>query len=379
MDVSIISGTFPQLKCGVGDYTYWLCSELKKYDVKLNVITSQNPQLVSLNGICITPLLERWSFCGLPVLLSFLKKNIADIVHLQYPTQSYKNKAMINIFPVFLKMMLPKTLFIVTLHDMATAHILNKLRILPFLFFADAIIVTACEEKEYLIKRFPFLEPKIKIIFIASSIKPHSVSTEEKEKIREEIGVGEEEILLSHFGYILPKKGLEVLLEALKRLKQDGYRAKLIFVSDFFPQKDSYHRRLKNLAKKLGLSDSIIWAGYCTEQQVSRYLSSADIGIQAYPDGVSFRRSSFLAALAHGLAIVTTIDKKLPQGLKDHENILAVPAKNTDKFVGAIKELIDSRQLRVRLAGNAKLFSQAFSWENVAKEHFELYKSLLKK
>jgi glycosyltransferase involved in cell wall biosynthesis len=99
--------------------------------------------------------------------------------------------------------------------------------------------------------------------------------------------------------------------------------------------------------------------------------------VQLYSDGVSYRRGSFLAALCHGLPIVTTGNKKLPDGLRDQENILIVPRKDVKQLAEGIKKIIVSQQLRAKLGVNAKELSKRFSYEDVAKKHFELYNTLL--
>ncbi|MDD4955626.1 MAG: glycosyltransferase family 4 protein [Candidatus Omnitrophica bacterium] len=377
MNIYIISGTFPEMHCGVGDFTYRFCSELKKYGLTLNIVTTKNPQIKPLEGVTVTQLIKSWNFSGLFTLLDFFKKNKADIIHIQYPTQSYKDKAMINVFPVFLKLFLPKIRLIVTMHDIATAHIFNKIRAIPFFMFCDKIVLTVSEEKEYLAKKMPFLRSKLEVIHISSNIKPVTMDSGEKKLIRQKLGVLEGETLISNFGYILPKKGLETLLYCLKILKEEGSLIKLIFISEFLPQENKYHASLKGLACSLNVSDLIIWTGYCPEEEASRYLLSSDICVELYDDGVSYRRGSFLAALCHGLPVIVNIKEKLPDGLKDSENILAVPVKDAKKLADAVKKLIASGELRARLGCFAKELSEIFSYENVAKEYFDLYNSVL--
>jgi len=378
MKVAIVSGTFPELHCGIGDYTYWLCAELKKYDTALSVVTSQNPQIKSLEGINLIQLVKSWDLLSLPTLLNFFRNNYADIIHIQYPTQSYKDKAMINILPIFLKILFPQIFLIVTIHDIATAHVFNKIRAIPFLVFADKVILTVTAEKDYLVKKLPFLRSKLEIISIGANINPIKISKEEREKIREKLNVKTDEILLSHFGYILPKKDLELLIYSLKLLNEKGQKVKLVFVSDFCPQTNKYHRRLEKMVHEFNLEKLVIWTGYCAQEEVSRYLLASDIGVQLYPDGVSYRRTSFLTALGHGLPVITTVNKQLPYGLEDHSNILAVPPRDTGKLVDAIKELMASEGLRRELSVKAKELSGRFSYENIAKEHFTLYQNLLK-
>lgn len=379
MNIYIISGTFPRLHCGVGDYTYCLCSELKKYDLILNVITTKSSQIEPLDGVNIIQLIENWDFSSLFSLLRFFKKNHADIIHIQYPTQSYKNKAMINILPIFLKLFFPGTVLIVTMHDVATAHIFNKLRAVPFFIFSDKIILTVEEEKKYLSGKLPFLRKKLEVVPVASNIKPVQLNAGEREKIRQKLGVKENETLISSFGYILPKKEMPVLLRSLKLLAGENFKVKLLVISEFSPETNKYHRRLRDLVGELALEGSVLWAGYCSREEVSQYLLSSDLCVQLYGDGISYRRGSFLAALGHGLAVVTSGKKLLPEGLKDQENILAVSHKNAGEVAEAVKKLIASEQLKKELGLKAKELSGRFSYGAIAKKHFELYGNISKK
>jgi len=387
MKVCMVSGTFPNMKCGVGDYTYRLSCELKKLGIELDVITSQNPQVIKDKGLKVDPIIEKWSFSNLPLLLKSIKTKKPDLVHLQYPTQAYKNRIAINFFPFIFGLTASGIPLVVTIHDAKTANPLNKLRLLPFLFSAKEIILTAEEERQYLLKRFPGLLSRLKVIHVGSNIKAHLFSRSQQEQIRSGLGLKEKEILLAHFGYILKKKGLEVMFYALRRLLDEGYRIKLALISEFNPQGDSYHARLKKLIARLGLEKIVIRTGYCDQKTVSGYLSSSDICVQIYQDGVSFRRTSFMTPLGHGLPIITTRPKNLPspcaqglglpQGLKERYNIIGVSVGDVEGLANAIKELIASGELRQKIGENAKIFSQQFSWRDIAQEHINLYDRLV--
>jgi glycosyltransferase involved in cell wall biosynthesis len=47
-------------------------------------------------------------------------------------------------------------------------------------------------------------------------------------------------------------------------------------------------------------------AGELPSDDLSRHIGACDVLVQPYPDGVSSRRSTLMAALAHGRAVVTT-------------------------------------------------------------------------
>lgn len=365
------------MKCGVGDYTYNLSTELNRHGVEVYVITSRDLRISRKGVVDIRPVIKRWDFSGLIPLLEKIKETTPAIVHLQYPTQAYRNKIMINIFPFIFRMFFRIPL-IVTIHDARTSHLLNKVRLVTFLFCAKNIIITSEEEKRYLAVRFPFFRDKLRLIYIGANIKNIHIGMEERKNIRKRLGVKGGEILIAHFGYILKKKRLEVIFYVLRQLLDDGYRIKLIMISDFNPDRDRYHASLKELVRRLNLARDVIWTGYSKPEDVSMYLASSDICIEIYPDGVSFRRGSFLAALSHGLPVVTTKGDILPKGLIEYHNILAVRGGDVDRLADSVKELISNPQMRERIGRNAKEFSRRFSWEDIARSHIELYNEVQK-
>ena len=377
MKICMVSGTFPNMRCGVGDYTYWLSLELKRLGIELDIITSHDSRVIKDENFDVAPIIKKWNFSNIPLLLRSIKAKKPDLVHLQYPTQAYKDRVAINIFPIIFTLAVSRIPLIVTIHDVKTANLLNKLRMITFLLCARKIILTAEEERRYLLKIFPNLSSKLEVIHIGANIKTFPFSQAERGRIRSGLGVKEEEILITHFGYILKKKRLEMIFYALRRLLDEGYKIRLAMISAFDPERNSYHARLKGITDRLNLEREIIWTGYCDQEKVSEYLSSSDISLQVYQDGVSFRRGSFMTPLAHGLPIVTTRVEGLPDGLKDHHNIIAVPVGDIKGLADGMKELIASAELRKRIGENAKIFSQRFSWRDIAQRHVELYTRLI--
>jgi glycosyltransferase involved in cell wall biosynthesis len=374
----MISGTLPNLRCGVGDYTHWLSLALRQRNIKLTVITSQDSLVKCIDGIDVQPIIKDWGFPAIPALIRSIKKSKADMVHIQYPTQAYKYKLMINFFPIFFKLC-HRIPIVVTVHDAKRAHFINKMRLIPFIFFIDKIVVTAYEEKKFLTIFFPWAKSKFEVVNIGSNFESCKLAQEEKISARLHLGVGENEILIVHFGFLFQKKKIDMIFYALKRLVKEGYGVKLIVIGDFHPARNRYHAKLNRLIGRLNLNQYVAWAGYCSREEVSRYLCSSDICVQIYSDGVSFRRGSFLAALNHGLPIITTVHKTLPGELRDRHHLLAIPLGDIDKLVGSIKELIESPDLRNRLAVNARRFSERFSWDKIADKHIELYQGCTRK
>jgi len=375
----MVSGTLSGMRCGVGDYTYQLCSELKRCsNVRLHVITSNNCDVKDIDGVEVRPFIKKWGFCALPTLVRAVKETDPDIVHIQYPTQAYKKGLMINLFPMIFKLMFQKVSMVVTVHDAKTAHALNKMRLLPLLLPADKTVVTAPEEERYLLKWFPFLKGKIEVIAIGPNIETKDFESEDRQKVRSGFGIAEEDVLISHFGYMLPKKRIEAILHALRQLLDEGFKARLVLISSFHPERDRYHARLKRIAERLDLGRVVLYTGYQQSEDVSRILSSSDICVQTYHDGVSFRRGSFIAVLCHGLPVVTTAVGRLPVGLENRKNLISIHPGDIGRLKEAVKELILRPELRKSLGRNGRLFSRRFSWKNIATENLTLYHDMLR-
>jgi glycosyltransferase involved in cell wall biosynthesis len=152
----------------------------------------------------------------------------------------------------------------------------------------------------------------------------------------------------------------------------------------------AYAQRVEALIDELGLSEQVMWTGYTPQEEVSANLLASDICVLPYRDGASFRRGSFMAALVHGLPIVTTHCARLPKSgrlrksmvshrlprLRDGENVLLVPPDDAAALAQAIARLADAPELRQKLGQGAKEMSKAFGWDRIAEQTLEVYHAI---
>ena len=97
-----------------------------------------------------------------------------------------------------------------------------------------------------------------------------------------------------------------------------------------------------------------------------------------------------MAALVHGLPIVTTYCARLPKSgrlrksmvsqrlpsLRDGENVLLVPPDDVAALTEAIACLADTPELRQKLGQGAKETSKAFGWDSIAEKTLEVYHAI---
>jgi glycosyltransferase involved in cell wall biosynthesis len=101
--------------------------------------------------------------------------------------------------------------------------------------------------------------------------------------------------------------------------------------------------------------------GELGSHDLSLHLSACDLMIQPYPDGITTRRSSAMAAIAHRLPVVTTKGELTEPIWSDSAAVSLVPVEDTDNFVSTACRLLDDAGERQRLSlAAAKLYQDSF-------------------
>jgi glycosyltransferase involved in cell wall biosynthesis len=151
-----------------------------------------------------------------------------------------------------------------------------------------------------------------------------------------------------------PRKGMEILIRALGRLKQAGvqFRACLVGRGELL-----HAHRL--LAQNLGLEGTTVLTGLVPDPFL--YLSCADIYVLP-----SIRESSgslaLLEALQAGAAVVASDVDGIPEDVKHGESALLVKSGSVPELTQALTNLLCNPDLRLRLANQGReLFATRFS------------------
>jgi glycosyltransferase involved in cell wall biosynthesis len=107
-----------------------------------------------------------------------------------------------------------------------------------------------------------------------------------KTEARKELGIGKEELLLLFFGFIRKYKGLDLLLDAMKILKEKILTTnpsspipKLLIAGEFYEDEKQYKEQIE----QLGISDQLILrTEFIPDSEVKYYLCAADVVVQPY-------------------------------------------------------------------------------------------------
>lgn len=100
--------------------------------------------------------------------------------------------------------------------------------------------------------------------------------------------------------------------------------------------------------------DRIAGAGALGAAELSAHLQACDVMLQPYIDGASTRRTTLMAALAHGVPVVTTAGRLSEPFWRDSAAVVTVPAGDTAALVAAAASLAGDGDRRRRLADAAR-------------------------
>lgn len=269
----MITGSYPPDICGVGDYTARFIDAADEKEWKLYY--SSNWRLVSLKK-------------KIREINSFECENI----FMQYPTQGYGWSLLPQMLCLYYSLFTNKT-FIVVLHELSQRSFKAKIASV-LLLLANRVIFTNDFEKKYAIHYLPFFKHKYFTIRILPNIAPANFDNTHSWVERQYDVV--------YFGHLRPLKGLEDFFDAINTIQKRGIKTlKVAIIGQVLPEYQTYVSDLKSKYSSLQLDYYLS----VSVEKVSALLNKAKIAFLPFPDGVSERRGSFLAAIYNGALVLT--------------------------------------------------------------------------
>lgn len=172
-----------------------------------------------------------------------------------------------------------------------------------------------------------------------------------------------------------PRKGLEILIQALSELKQKGKAVRLRAVGPF--ETVEYEKSIKDMADRLGVADMIDWIGFV--QQVNLEFHKMDVMIlpSLFGEGMPM---VILEAMAIGVPVIASHVEGIPEVLEHGQTGLIVPAGDAPQLAQTIAELIDGKYQWKNIREKAYQIQVAnYSDRSMAKAVASVYDHILKK
>lgn len=186
---------------------------------------------------------------------------------------------------------------------------------------------------------------KIKITYNAIDtdlFKPYSESHKKKirQKIKDKYSISSNDKIILFTGRLSKEKGLDVLLDALKKINVKDY--KLLIVGSIMHganEKNEYVNLVKHKAQEI--SPHVLFTGYVAHNKLANYYNAADIAvlpsIWEEPAGLTM-----IEALSCGTKVITTNSGGIPEYVKPYADILNSGKNLKNELCYAIEKSLNS-------------------------------------
>jgi glycosyltransferase involved in cell wall biosynthesis len=363
----------------------------------VHVITTQGCMAPANVRFKTYPMMRDWAWADGARLCASIRRINPSAILLIYSGFLYNDEPMITFAPTFIKRLVKRVPFVTQMEIVyppnyttfkkkitrKLAQILCGVKDVNYgygtlLRDSDRIIALGPAHLEIFESAYPSLGPKSEVIPPPPLLRIAPANGgKTRERSRAKLGVGKDEFLLAFFGYADHNKGIDTLFNALKLLRRENAKVRLVMIgggrgiskANLIQEKaqvTQYENRLLTLPDELGIGDAVTWlGGYCWESdEASEFLWGADACVLPFLEGATMSRSSLAAAAAHGLPLITTRAGSVERPLVHGTNVLLIPANNAEALSKAILDVMRNPDLKRRLAcGADKLAAEWFSWE----------------
>jgi len=129
---------------------------------------------------------------------------------------------------------------------------------------------------------------------------------------------------------------------------------------------DSTDYRQRLIASHPAWATRVHATGFLEDQQLASHLAACDVLLQPYPDGVTSRRTSVMACLSQGRAVVTTAGRLTEALWTASGAVVLADVAEPVRIAHEVLRLLDDATSRARLGARARqLYDETFTIDHV--------------
>lgn len=170
-----------------------------------------------------------------------------------------------------------------------------------------------------------------------------------------------------------PRKGMEVLIQALANLRQMGQAVRLRAVGPF--ETIEYEKTIKEMAVRLGVADAIDWIGFAQDVNTEFFKMDVLVLPSLFGEGMPM---VILEAMATGVPVVASDVEGIPEVLEHGRTGLVTPAGDAGRLAAALADLINNKYDWCAIREDAyRLQVENFSDRSMAEGVAKVYERVL--
>jgi glycosyltransferase involved in cell wall biosynthesis len=206
--------------------------------------------------------------------------------------------------------------------------------------------------------------------------------TEQRTRIRQQLGLGEADVLFMFAGAVRPEKGVIQLAQAFARLSDECYEAHLAVAggSKLWVEKSDVNydteQQVRVILDRAVERKRGFILGIISPAEITSYYAAADVFVLP-----SMFQETFglvvLEAFAAGIPVIAARSGGLPELVQDGKNGLLVDQGDVEGLYLAMRQLLLDRERRQRLGEEAQRTARAFPWEHTVDRLERIYDDAL--
>ncbi len=202
-----------------------------------------------------------------------------------------------------------------------------------------------------------------------------------RHRFKRQFGVEGRQIV-STFGLVDPRKGLEYVIGAMPRVIERNPNALYLIVGQTHPELqkkegETYRNSLVETARQAGVADHVKFVNeYLTQRQIVDYLLATDVYVTPYLDPNQITSGTLAYALGAGKAIVSTPYLHAREVLEDGRGIL-VPFRDADAIATAVNSLLADPVAKKRYEERAYDYGKEMAWPAIGRRVLALMRDVL--
>lgn len=188
---------------------------------------------------------------------------------------------------------------------------------------------------------------------------------------RQNINIGNKNIILLSVSYLIERKGIDFNLKAFSKILSKYPNLKYIIIGDGVEKK-----RLQDLAEKLGIYEKVEFLGMLSHEDVMKKMAEADIF--SLPSWNEAFGVVYIEAMAHGKPVIGCKGEGIEDFVEDRKTGMLVNPKDTDSLVKAIYYLLSNPEEAKRIGERARrLVLEKYTWTKNAEKTIKVYQEAL--
>ncbi|HXK11870.1 MAG TPA: glycosyltransferase [Vicinamibacteria bacterium] len=233
----------------------------------------------------------------------------------------------------------------------------------------DGAIAVSRSTRDFLVSERFVPQERVRLIWNGAPLDEFApVSRERAARVRRELGLGPDAVVVGTIGRLNAQKGHRFLVEAAARLLPRRPGTRVLIVGD-----GDLSGELRGRAAALGLADAVVFAGHRTD--VPDLLGALDVFcISSLYEGTPL---ALFEAMASGKAVVSTSVDGCREVLEDGRTGLLVPPADAAALADGLDRVIGDAGLRESLGRQALSASRRYDVSACVDQMQAFYEDLL--